>query len=112
MVVEEVEVEAEKEEARKGRGTDSRNRMGRWKASVSAKQRKRKKRYCRMMGWVVRKFEKGVVELFVGSARRAEEPEAVSLEVRFVDALERSGKGAEFVVEEAPVAFSIRAQVR
>ena len=34
----------------------SRARIGRWKEAVSIAQRARKKRYCRRMGWVERRF--------------------------------------------------------
>jgi len=76
-------------------------RIGRWKAAVSLKQRKRKKRYCRIMGCAARKAETGV-------------DGAMVLTVVFAMVAMDCGNGGEeaVVVVVGVVAFSMRAQVR
>ena len=94
-------------------GRDSRIRIGRWKASVSAKQRNRKKRYCRIIGWVVRKAEKGILVVSEDvESRREEVPEAVLFEFRLDEGVVERGSAEESVFEDGAVAFSMRAHVR
>jgi len=75
-----------------------RERIGKWNAAVSAKQRARKKRYCRIMGCVARNGETG----------------AGSVVVLVWVVLECGVRiGEEDVVGSGDVvAFSMRAQVR
>ena len=80
-----------------------------WKAAVSSAQSARKKRYCRIMGWV---FSHGV-------GRLAESGSAVLLKRLDADVLLRlddedsvAGGGVSGSTGDDGVAFSIRAQVR
>ena len=73
--------------------------MGRWKLAVSRAQRRRKKRYCRRMGWWVR------VLLFVGGP--VSDAGVVALSPSARDG-RRGGGGSG----DEGVAFSMRAQVR
>ncbi len=82
---------------------ERRVRMGRWKARVSAVQRRRKKRYCRRTGWVARKFVMPTLLL----------PDEVKDE--FEDVVELSwvpGIGGKGGSGRPGVAFSMRAHVR
>ena len=82
-----------------------RARIGRWKEAVSIAQRARKKRYCRRMGWVERRFE-GRIDP-VGDDR------VVLLFVVAVRLDEKGGGGARGSAgDDEGVAFSMRAQVR
>ena len=82
-------------------------RIGRWKDAVSIVQRARKKRYCRRMGWVERRFV-GRVEV-VGF-----EDDKVALLALVVVRLDGKGGGGVRgrAGEDEGVAFSMRAQVR
>lgn len=84
-----------------------RARIGRWKEAVSIAQRARKKRYCRRMGWVERRFV-GRVEV-VGF-----EDDKVALLALVVVRLDGKGGGGVRgrAGEDEGVAFSMRAQVR
>lgn len=82
---------------------ERRVRMGRWKARVSAVQRRRKKRYCRRTGWVARKFVMPTLLL----------PDEVKDEFEDVVELSRvPGIGGKGGSGRPGVAFSMRAHVR
>ena len=89
--------------------------MGRWKEAVSRAQRARKKRYCRRMGWVERRFVGGRVD-DDDAGGEVEGEEKVALLVLLVVAVrldEKGGGGARGSAgEDEGVAFSMRAQVR
>jgi hypothetical protein len=87
----------------------SRARIGRWKDAVSIAQRARKKRYCRRMGWVERRFV-GRVEAVV----EIEVDGKVVLLVLVAVRLDTKGGGGVSGSDgdDEGVAFSMRAQVR
>lgn len=97
--------------------------MGKWKAAVSVKQRVRKKRYWRMMGWVARKVEKGGLldwpgrgwglDWWAEGETRLELPEVVLLDVKLRGAGDKGGvSDCARDDGDGEVAFSIRAHVR
>lgn len=74
-----------------------------WKEAVSIAQRARKKRYCRRMGWVERRF--------VGRVAVVDDADVV---VSLVVRLDGNGGGGVRgrAGDDEGVAFSMRAQVR
>lgn len=83
-----------------GRRRESNVLMGRWKAAVSRKQRARKKRYCKMIGWEERKALKGVFWCMFAEFSKVLFPEAVELLLMLAErGVSGSGSGGEREVE-------------